>query len=106
MCVCVCVGVCVRACICTACNVKPVCQAKVGVTCVVSESCVCVCVYVCAACLACVPADLTVPLPPVTSRLALICGTSTCHMVVKGCSFFLSDFPGARVWVRSLKLLC
>ncbi|XP_070195843.1 FGGY carbohydrate kinase domain-containing protein-like isoform X2 [Littorina saxatilis] len=34
------------------------------------------------ACLACVPADLPCPLPPVTSRLALICGTSTCHMVV------------------------
>ena len=57
---------------------------------------VCVCVYVCAACLACVPAELSVPLPPVTSRLALICGTSTCHMVVKGCSFFslISLGPG------------
>ncbi|XP_076440646.1 FGGY carbohydrate kinase domain-containing protein-like isoform X2 [Babylonia areolata] len=34
------------------------------------------------ACLACVPADVSILLPPVTSRLALICGTSTCHMVV------------------------
>lgn len=33
------------------------------------------------ACLACVPSGFS-SLPPVTSRLALICGTSTCHMAV------------------------
>ncbi|KAK7501510.1 hypothetical protein BaRGS_00007314 [Batillaria attramentaria] len=34
------------------------------------------------ACLACVPTGLSSTLPPITSRLALICGTSTCHMAV------------------------
>ncbi|KAL8561721.1 hypothetical protein ACOMHN_026005 [Nucella lapillus] len=44
------------------------------------------------ACLACVPDD-GAPLPPLTARLALICGTSTCHMVVSHDPVFV---PG--VW--------
>ncbi|XP_025109637.1 FGGY carbohydrate kinase domain-containing protein-like isoform X2 [Pomacea canaliculata] len=45
------------------------------------------------ACLACVPASLPFQMPPLTSRLVLVCGTSTCHMMVSNSPIFV---PG--VW--------
>ena len=35
-------------------------------------------------CLGCVPSDESIVIPPLGSRIALISGTSTCHMAVSG----------------------
>ncbi|XP_046544873.1 FGGY carbohydrate kinase domain-containing protein-like [Haliotis rubra] len=45
-------------------------------------------------CLGCVPSSLKSPLPAVTGRLVLICGTSSCHMAISKSAIFVGGVWG------------